>query len=58
MTGQAELTIAFGPVGAIGLVLLAASLLRRSPVLAVLGGVAVWADVTQPALRGFAAALG
>jgi hypothetical protein len=56
VTDRAELTVAFGPVGATGLVLLAASLVRRSPALAVLGAAAVWADVRYPELRGFGAA--
>ena len=48
--------VAFGPVGSAGLVLLAASLVRRSPALAVLGAAAVWADVRYPELRGLGAA--
>jgi hypothetical protein len=55
VTERAELTVAFGPVGAIGLVLLAASVVRRSPALAVVGAAAVWADVRYPELRGFGA---
>jgi hypothetical protein len=50
-----ELTIAFAPVRSLALVLVAAALVRRSLPLALLGGAAVWADVTQPAQRGFAA---
>jgi hypothetical protein len=51
-----ELTIAFGPVGVAGLVLLAAGAVRRSLPLALLGGAALWADATRPELGGFAAA--
>jgi hypothetical protein len=52
---EKELEIAFGPVGALGLVLLVFAVLRRSLPLAMLGGAALWADVTFPGLRGFAA---
>ena len=55
MSARAELTIAFGPVGVAGLILLAVAVFRRSLPLAAIGGAALWADVTQPALRGFAA---
>jgi hypothetical protein len=53
---RSELTIAFGPVGVTGLVLLAAGAVRRSLPLALLGGAALWADATRPELGGFAAA--
>ena len=56
MSDRTELTVAFGPVGVTGLMLLAASMVRRSPALAVLGAAAVWADVRYPELRGFGAA--
>jgi hypothetical protein len=47
-----ELQIAFGPVGAAGLVLLAVGLVRRSRAAAAAGAVAVMADLTLPVLRG------
>ena len=50
-----ELRIAFGPVGLAGLVLLVPAIRKRSPVLAVAGGVALWADVNLAALRGWKA---
>ena len=53
--GGNDLRIAFGPVGAAGLVLLLLGLVRRSSGLAAAGGIAVAADVTLPQLRGFAA---
>jgi hypothetical protein len=50
-----DVKVAFGPVGAAGLLVLAAALVRRSPRLAALGVLAVAADATLPQLRGFAA---
>ena len=47
--------VAFGPVGAVGLLLLILALVRRSPRLAALGTFAVAADAAVPQLRGFAA---
>jgi hypothetical protein len=49
-----ELQIALGPVGAVGLALLAVGLVRRSRPAAAAGAVAVMADLTLPTLRGFA----
>jgi hypothetical protein len=43
-----------GPVGAVGLALLAVGLVRRSRPAAAAGAVAVMADLTLPTLRGFA----
>lgn len=53
---QRELTIALGPVGAAGAAALVVGVLRRSWPLALLGGAAVWADVTRAELGGWAAA--
>jgi hypothetical protein len=49
-----ELQIALGPVGAVGLALLAVGLVRRSRPAAAAGAVAVMADLTLPTRRGFA----
>jgi hypothetical protein len=51
---EQELQVSFGPVGALGLVLLAVGLVRRSQPAAAAGAVAVMADLTLPTLRGFA----
>jgi hypothetical protein len=51
---EKELRLAFGPVGGVGLVLLALGVVRRSSAFAAAGAVAVMADATFPQLRGFA----
>ena len=51
---ERELRVAFGPVGGVGLVLLALGIVRRSSPVAAAGAVAVMADLTLPTLRGFA----
>jgi hypothetical protein len=48
------LTVAFGPIGVIGLVLLAWALLRRRPLLGLVAAAALTADATAPALGGLA----
>ena len=58
MEGQPEEPrprIAFGPVGAVGLVLLLLGVVRRSTGLAATGSLALAADATLPQLGGFAA---
>ena len=52
--GEEEVRIAFGPIGAVGLALLALGIVRRSSPTAAAGAVAVMADLTVPTLRGFA----
>ncbi len=49
-----EVKIAFGPVGAAGLLALVVAVVRRSRRLAVVGVLAIAADATLPQLRGFA----
>jgi hypothetical protein len=51
---EKELRLAFGPVGATGLVLLALGVVRRSSPFAAAGAVAVMADATFPRLGGLA----
>ena len=55
MSERNETTIAFGPVGLGGIVLLALGILFRRRLLALLGLAGVVADVTRPELGGFAA---
>ena len=52
---ESDVRLAFGPVGAAGLLLLVLALFRRSSGLAAAGTCALAADVTLPRLRGFAA---
>jgi hypothetical protein len=53
---EAELRIALGPAGAVGLLVLIVGLLRRRPLLIAVGAFAVAADLKVSKLRGFAAA--
>lgn len=55
MAEREETTIAFGPVGLGGIVLLVLGILVRSRLLALLGLGGVVADVTMPELGGFGA---
>lgn len=55
MAEREETTIAFGPVGLGGIVLLVLGILVRSRLLALLGLGGVVADVTMPELGGFKA---
>lgn len=53
--GDRETTIAFGPVGFVGLGFLVLGILLRSRLVALLGLAGVVADVTVPELGGFKA---
>jgi len=53
--GRRDLTIAFGPVGLVGLALLVLGILKGSRLVALLGLSGVVADVTVAELGGFKA---
>jgi hypothetical protein len=55
VAGRDETTIAFGPVGLGGIVLLVLGILFRRRLLALLGLAGVVADATRPELGGFKA---
>ncbi|HLF68207.1 MAG TPA: hypothetical protein VI503_02600 [Gaiellaceae bacterium] len=55
MSGERDLTIAFGPVGLAGWALLLLGILARSRLLSLLGLAGVAADVTVAELGGFKA---
>ena len=55
MDDRVETTLAFGPVGLVGIALLLLGILARRRLLALLGLAGIVADVTRPELGGFKA---
>jgi hypothetical protein len=55
VSGQRELTLAFGPVGLVGWALLVLGILKRRRLVALLGLAGIVADATVAELGGFKA---